>query len=74
VSWTRAGDRLTLTWDERSPGISGDQDGKYGFGREYIEQGLAYQLDARTSFQLLPSRLLCTIEIVSPEGPGEGRR
>jgi len=32
-----------------------------GFGREWIEQGLPYQLRAKTSLEFLPGGVVCTI-------------
>jgi hypothetical protein len=34
-----------------------------GFGREFIEQALPYQIGAITSFELRPGGLLCTIAV-----------
>ena len=68
VAWRREGaqaDRLLLAWDENWPWASAPVD-RFGFGRELIERGLPYQLDARTAFKLSSSGLRCEIELPLP--------
>jgi len=63
VSWHRAGDTLSLLWQESGVPIVAGAPLRSGFGRDYLEQGLPYQLGAKTEFQLRPGGVSCTITI-----------
>ena len=63
IEWRRSRDMLTFTWAERGMSVLGPAPLHYGFGREYIEQSLPYQHDARTSFELGAGMLDCVIEL-----------
>lgn len=55
LSWIESGVPLVVTDPSRS-----------GFGRQLIEQGLPYQLDAETSFRLEPGGLRCMFRLPLP--------
>ncbi|WP_159996931.1 sensor histidine kinase [Roseomonas sp. 18066] len=85
VTWTRLPaldgqpERLRLRWQE-SPGSEPPVDAAArhrGFGRELLEQGLPYELDAVTRLDFLVDGLRCEILFPLPQGaapppPGEG--
>ncbi|GJE27753.1 PAS domain-containing protein [Methylobacterium organophilum] len=75
VTWRtyadRTGRRLALEWqetgldrrrEERSPVTK-----QGGYGRELIERALPYALQARTTYELGETALLCTIDLPLPE-------
>ena len=61
VAWQVAATMFTFTWSETDIETASLDDIRYGFGRELIEQGLPYQLGARTEFSLSAERLDVTI-------------
>ncbi|KKC24801.1 hypothetical protein WP12_17580 [Sphingomonas sp. SRS2] len=63
IRWTVAGNALTLEWLESGVAIIGAAPLRRGFGREFIEQALPYQIGATTSFDLRPGGLTCIITI-----------
>jgi two-component sensor histidine kinase len=65
VTWDRTADALSLHWRESGVAVIADAPLRSGFGRDYIEQGLPYQLGATTDFQLRPGGVSCTITIPS---------
>lgn len=62
ISWGQHEGRITFVWDECRIRILGGAPARIGFGRNFIEQALPYQLGARTFFETGPGRLTCTIE------------
>lgn len=54
--------RLILHWREEGVPLINLQPHKNGFGRELIEQGLAYELGATTRMEFAPGGLRCMIE------------
>lgn len=56
--------RLSLEWRESGIAIVASAPLHSGFGREFIEQALPYQLNADTSFELRPGGLLCRISML----------
>jgi two-component system CheB/CheR fusion protein len=56
--------RLSLEWRESGVAIVASAPLHSGFGREFIEQALPYQLNADTSFELRPGGLLCRISML----------
>lgn len=62
VCWTVDGDRLTFLWHETGVSVVAPAPLPYGFGREFIEQGLPYQIGAETSFALTPGEVRCIVE------------
>jgi two-component system CheB/CheR fusion protein len=61
ISWSVEGEFLDFTWRERGVAIVASAPLPIGFGREFIEQALPYQLDAETSFSIVPGGLDCRI-------------
>ena len=62
VRWTVHDERLTFVWHETGVSVVAPAPLPYGFGREFIEQGLPYQIGANTSFTLTPGEVRCVIE------------
>lgn len=56
--------RVTIEWCETGIPIVTHAPLRSGFGREFIEQALPYQLNADTSFELRPGGLLCRISML----------
>lgn len=70
VTWTAAAQGaaepepgLAIEWAETGVPVVASAPLRNGFGRDYIEFGLPYQLDAVTSFELRPGGLLCRIAL-----------
>lgn len=63
ISWTTREDRLRFEWAESGIAVLGAAPLRRGFGREYIEQALPYQLGAESTFDLRPGGLTCIITI-----------
>jgi two-component system CheB/CheR fusion protein len=73
VRWTFARGRLRLSWTESGVAVVGLAPPHIGFGREYIEQAMPYQIDAETRFELQPGGISCTIEVdLSQNEEGDG--
>jgi two-component sensor histidine kinase len=64
MSWIMAGARLRFIWLETGVPVLSPAPLRRGFGREFIEQALPYQIGAETRFELRPGGLFC--EIVVP--------
>lgn len=70
IAWTLAGDRLAFAWTEEGVAVVSAAPIARGFGREYIEQALPYQLGAETSLELIPGGISCRIAVaVEPVEP-----
>lgn len=54
---------LSLKWIETGVAVVASAPLRKGFGREYIEAALPYELNAKTSFELRPGGLLCQIDV-----------
>lgn len=52
---------MRLVWRERGMSLT-DAPARHGFGRDLIEQGLPYQMGARSEFRFEPDGLYCVIE------------
>ncbi|MFZ3485502.1 HWE histidine kinase domain-containing protein [Sphingomonas sp. 3-13AW] len=63
IEWEDSAGILVFRWQERGMPIIGPAPLRHGFGREFIEEFLPYQHDARTSFELSAGRLTCIIEM-----------
>lgn len=63
VNWTTSEEVLNLEWSETGVPVVSSTPLRTGFGREYIEDALAYQLDAAASFNLRPGGLICSISL-----------
>jgi len=61
IRWDLDEDGLRLTWQESGVAAMVSQPKHRGFGREWIEQGLPYQLRAQTSLEFVPGGVVCTI-------------
>jgi two-component sensor histidine kinase len=64
ISWSMAGTQLRFTWLETGISVLSPAPLRRGFGREFIEQALPYQIGAETRFELRPGGIFC--EIVAP--------
>jgi two-component system CheB/CheR fusion protein len=73
IHWKLGDDGLRLEWNESGVAAMDSQPKHRGFGREWIEQGLPYQLRARTSFEFLPGGVACTILIPGDQIEGGHR-
>ncbi|MBA4010975.1 MAG: hypothetical protein C0481_03840 [Phenylobacterium sp.] len=71
VSRGEGGERLRLSWRESGVPALAANPLRSGFGRQLVEQGLPYQLEARTAFQLEPGGVRCELDI--PLSTGESR-
>lgn len=63
IDWRRHNDDLILRWRETGVPIVRSAPLPFGFGREFIEQGLPYQIGAETSFAIEPGGVVCLIRI-----------
>jgi two-component sensor histidine kinase len=63
IDWRRDNGDLVLRWRETGVPIVGLAPLPFGFGREFIEQGLSYQIGAETSFTIEPGGVECLIRI-----------
>ena len=65
VSWRIDGEgddgRLTIIWKERRPGPALPPPTHHGFGTEFLEQTLSYELEAETMLDYGPTGFRCTI-------------
>lgn len=59
--------RLSLSWIETGVPVMDANPRRHGFGRELIERGLPYELDAATSLEFAPGGVRCTIELAIDE-------
>jgi two-component sensor histidine kinase len=63
VRWRADPDSVALTWVESGVSVVASAPLRRGFGREFIEQALPYQLGATTTFELRPGGVFCSIEV-----------
>jgi two-component sensor histidine kinase len=63
VGWNIVEHRVAIEWVERGVSIVATAPLRKGFGREFIEQALPYQIEAMTSFQLKPGGIWCSITL-----------
>ncbi len=61
IRWVVSGQRLELTWSESEVAGLSDLPLHKGFGREFIEDGLPYQIDGDTSFVTRSDGIVCRI-------------
>ncbi len=64
--------RLVLDWQESGVPVTDLQPGHSGFGRELLETGLPYELDAATTLDFRPGGVRWVIQLVVAE-PSHGR-
>jgi PAS domain S-box-containing protein len=56
--------RVALKWVETGAGMPDDASPqRHGYGRELIERALPYSLNAKTSYELRPEGVYCTIDL-----------
>jgi two-component sensor histidine kinase len=63
VRWELDDAGLRLEWRETRVPTMDPKPKQSGFGREWIERGLPYQLGARSELEFLPGGIVCTILI-----------
>jgi two-component sensor histidine kinase len=63
LTWKINGDKLLLEWCESGVTAMDTHPAHSGFGREWLEQGLAYQIGADTEMAFLPGGLTCMIAL-----------
>jgi two-component sensor histidine kinase len=63
IGWTLAAGLLQLEWCETGIAVLSSAPLHRGFGREFIEQALPYQLGATTSFELRPGGVFCAVAV-----------
>jgi two-component system CheB/CheR fusion protein len=63
VSWSRDDQDLLIEWVESCPSRVQPAENLSGFGREYLEQALPYQIGAVTSFVVSKDGVHCSIRI-----------
>lgn len=63
LTWKADGDRLRLEWRESGVIAMNTAPARSGFGREWLEEGLAYQIGAETEIAFLPGGVVCTIAL-----------
>jgi two-component sensor histidine kinase len=61
IRWAQSGDSARFEWTETGVAILSAAPPRYGFGREFIEQALPYQVNATSAFELRPGGLTCII-------------
>ena len=73
ITWQTDANGLLLEWRESGVAAVDPRPGHCGFGREWIERGLPYQLKASTELEFLPGGVVCTIALppdqIAAEGP-----
>jgi two-component system CheB/CheR fusion protein len=67
VTWelirAEGGRHLALNWIETGVAVAPETVTRSGYGRELIEQALAYSLGGRTQYALEPGGVRCRIEL-----------
>jgi two-component sensor histidine kinase len=71
IRWRVASGRLHFAWEESGIAVLGSAPLRTGFGREFVEQALPYQLGAETRFELKPGGLCCVIDFPLPAQESE---
>jgi two-component system CheB/CheR fusion protein len=61
VTWCKEGHHLRLEWRESGVATIDFRPKHMGFGREWIERGVPYQLGAKTRLEFLPGGVVCTL-------------
>jgi two-component system CheB/CheR fusion protein len=69
-----AGREIFFEWREEGVRLMDATPGRTGFGRDLIERGLPYELDARTRISFQPGGLECRIELPLTDYPSSERR
>ena len=63
IHWSLHEEQLHFEWHESGVTVLTAAPIRTGFGREWIEQALPYQLGARTKFEIVPGGINCVIDI-----------
>ena len=63
VAWRIDADWLVLEWRETGVPAVDPYPAKWGFGRDWIERGLPYQLGGESRMEFLPGGVACTIRL-----------
>lgn len=63
IEWDVSDGIMRLTWLETGVPVLGPAPQRRGFGRQYIEEALPYQLEAATSFAFRAGGIMCTISL-----------
>jgi two-component sensor histidine kinase len=63
VTWTCADGSMAFVWEESGVHVVAAAPMRRGFGREFIEHALPYQIEAQTRFELRPGGLYCSIAL-----------
>ena len=58
--------RLAFWWQEHNVAVLAPAPLPFGFGRDFIETGMPYQIGAVTRFELRPGGVRCEIELALP--------
>lgn len=72
ITWQTDANGLLLEWRESGVAAVDPRPGHCGFGREWIERGLPYQLKASTELEFLPGGVVCTIALPPDQIAAEG--
>jgi two-component sensor histidine kinase len=73
LGWSVSDDELVLRWREQGgPPVAPPR--RRGFGRQVIERGLAYELDARVRLDFAPEGAACEIRAALAELRADGDR
>lgn len=59
IEWSARAGEIALLWTESGVPIVSSDPLEGGFGQEYIEHALPYQIGATTSFQIVPGGMRC---------------
>lgn len=63
IRWCVEAGSFRLSWRERGMAVLGAAPLRQGFGREFLEQALPYQLGARSAFAITPGMVSCDIHV-----------
>lgn len=63
IRWGVKDGSFRFSWEERGMAVLGAAPLRQGFGREFIEQALPYQIGAETAFRILPGTVSCDIHV-----------
>jgi two-component sensor histidine kinase len=63
ITWEQVRGVVTLYWKEAGVAILAAAPMRRGFGREFLEEALPYQLGATTRFELRPGGVFCSITV-----------
>ncbi len=63
VEWRVVSDQLVITWLETGVALVDPSPRHVGFGRDLLENGLAYDLQAETSVKFAPGGLACVVRL-----------